>query len=121
MPVPMSDAKAPKRAVNVSINSDLLRQAREMKINLSRALEQGLEQLLICARHAVLHIHRAQDDWQLEGRGDSSEHRDVGEQLGVPDGGNARILLRLVVDHREDRILRREQGIGLGVADGRDI
>ena len=46
MPEPVCDPKAPKKAVNVSINSDLLRQAREMKINLSQTLEQKLEQLL---------------------------------------------------------------------------
>jgi len=33
---------APKQTAHLSINSDLLRQAREMKINLSRALEQYL-------------------------------------------------------------------------------
>jgi antitoxin CcdA len=32
--------------VNVSINSDLLQQAREMSINLSQALEARLERLL---------------------------------------------------------------------------
>lgn len=46
MPQPVCDPKAPKKAVNVSINSDLLRQARDMKINLSRTLEEKLEQLL---------------------------------------------------------------------------
>ena len=46
MPEPVCDPKAPKKAVNVSINSDLLRRAREMKINLSRTLEETLERLL---------------------------------------------------------------------------
>jgi antitoxin CcdA len=46
MPEPVCNPKAPKKAVNVSINSDLLRQAREMKINLSKTLEEKLEQLL---------------------------------------------------------------------------
>jgi antitoxin CcdA len=40
------DPKAPKRAVNVSINSDLLRQARELGINLSQTLEAGLDKLV---------------------------------------------------------------------------
>ena len=40
MPEPVCDPKAPKKAVNVSINSDLLRQAREIKINLSKTLEE---------------------------------------------------------------------------------
>ena len=46
MPRPVFDLKAPKQAVNLSINSDMLRQAREMKINLSKTLEQKLEQLV---------------------------------------------------------------------------
>ncbi len=36
------DPKAPKKAVNLSINSDLLRQARELGLNLSQALEETL-------------------------------------------------------------------------------
>ena len=46
MPAPLCDPKARKRAVNVSINSDLLRRAREMSINVSRALEAELERIL---------------------------------------------------------------------------
>ena len=46
MPLRVCDPSAPKKAVNLSINSDLLRQARELKINLSRLLEQQLEQVL---------------------------------------------------------------------------
>lgn len=46
MPTPVCDPKAPRKAVNLSINSDLLRQARELKINLSRILEEQLERIL---------------------------------------------------------------------------
>jgi antitoxin CcdA len=46
MALPVCDPKAPKKAVNLSINSDLLRQARELKINLSKTLESQLEQVL---------------------------------------------------------------------------
>ena len=46
MPAPVCDPKAPKRAVNLSINSDLLRQARALKINLSKMLETQLEQMI---------------------------------------------------------------------------
>jgi antitoxin CcdA len=46
MPEPVCDPKAPKKAVNLSINSDMLRQARELRINLSKSLEEKLEQLL---------------------------------------------------------------------------
>ena len=36
------DASAPKRATNVSLNSDLLEQAKTFGINVSRACERGL-------------------------------------------------------------------------------
>lgn len=36
------DPKAAKKACNLSINSDLLRQARELGINLSQALEEEI-------------------------------------------------------------------------------
>jgi antitoxin CcdA len=38
------DATAPKKAANLSVNSDLLEQAKAFNINLSRTLEQGLEE-----------------------------------------------------------------------------
>jgi antitoxin CcdA len=50
MPQPVCDPKAPKKAVNLSINSDLLRQARELGVNLSRTLEGQLEQLVRAER-----------------------------------------------------------------------
>lgn len=40
------DPKAPKKACNVSINGDLLRQAKELGINLSQSLEGQLETLV---------------------------------------------------------------------------
>ncbi len=40
------DKNAPKRPANVSINSELLRQAKEYRINLSQALELRLAELL---------------------------------------------------------------------------
>jgi antitoxin CcdA len=40
------DPKAPRRAANVSINADLLRQARELGVNLSRTLETRLEEIV---------------------------------------------------------------------------
>jgi len=36
------DRAAPKRATNLSVNSDLLRRARELDVNLSATLEQAL-------------------------------------------------------------------------------
>jgi len=37
------DSNAPKKPTNLSINSQLLAEARHLKINLSAALEQALE------------------------------------------------------------------------------
>lgn len=47
MHVNIFDPKAPKRSTNLSINSDLLMQAKQNKINLSRALEQRLVEMLL--------------------------------------------------------------------------
>ena len=44
------DGNAPKKAVNLSINSDLLREARELGLNLSRTLEETLEQAVKAER-----------------------------------------------------------------------
>ena len=41
------DANAAKKPANLSINSDLLRQAKERNINLSQTLEQRLIELLV--------------------------------------------------------------------------
>lgn len=43
---PLYDEKAPKKAVNLSINCDLLHKARLNKINLSHTLEGRLIELL---------------------------------------------------------------------------
>lgn len=40
------DHNAPKKSTNLSINSDLLRQAKELRINISQALEIRLAELL---------------------------------------------------------------------------
>lgn len=40
------DPKAAKKACNLSINEDLLRQAKELGINLSQTLEAQLEKLV---------------------------------------------------------------------------
>ena len=40
------DPNAPKKSTNLSINSDLLRQAKERRINISQALELRLVELL---------------------------------------------------------------------------
>ncbi|QTF93725.1 MAG: type II toxin-antitoxin system CcdA family antitoxin [Halomonas sp. BM-2019] len=39
---PQTDSKAPKKSTNLSINKDLLDEARSLNINLSATLEQAL-------------------------------------------------------------------------------
>lgn len=46
MGLPIYDESAAKQAINLSINSDLLRQARELRINISRAAEERLVELI---------------------------------------------------------------------------
>lgn len=41
------NVNAPKKSTNLSINSDLLRQAKDLHINLSKALEQRLVEILL--------------------------------------------------------------------------
>lgn len=41
------NVNAPKKSTNLSINSDLLRQAKDHHINLSKALEQRLVEILL--------------------------------------------------------------------------
>jgi len=59
------DTNAPKKAANVSINSDLLQQAKTLKINLSATLEDQLAHLIRRKRRAQwLHENRpALDDY----------------------------------------------------------
>ncbi|MBJ6750930.1 type II toxin-antitoxin system CcdA family antitoxin [Geomonas anaerohicana] len=46
MQVNLFDPDAPKKSTNLSINSDLLRQAKERRINLSKTLEARLAEML---------------------------------------------------------------------------
>ena len=46
MQTTLYDTSAPKKPTNVSINRDLLQQAKEHQINLSQALEMRLAELL---------------------------------------------------------------------------
>ena len=47
MHVNIFNPKAPKKSTNLSINSDLLAQAKQGNINLSKALEQRLVEMLL--------------------------------------------------------------------------
>ena len=51
------DRAAPKKATNLSVNRDLLRQARELGVNLSTTLEQRLAEIL---------AERRRRDWLAE-------------------------------------------------------
>lgn len=48
------DVTAPKKATNISINSDLIKKAKAYKINLSKTLEQELDNLI---------RQRAEEEW----------------------------------------------------------
>ena len=62
------DPESPKRATNVSINSDLLTKARGLKINLSATLERALAEQ-VAARQRML--------WKQENRGAIEAYNDL--------------------------------------------
>jgi antitoxin CcdA len=72
------DTQAPKRPTNLSINSDLLRQAREMDINLSQTLEQALASEV---------RQRQQAAWLEENRAAISAYNEHVEKHGVFSDG----------------------------------
>ena len=53
------DRAASKKATNLTINHDLLRQARELKINLSQTLEERLVEII---------AQRRREQWLAENR-----------------------------------------------------
>jgi antitoxin CcdA len=50
MTTPVRDRSATKKPVNLSIDRDLLQQARELKVNLSKALEERLAEIVRAER-----------------------------------------------------------------------
>jgi antitoxin CcdA len=68
------DTNAPKKAANVSINSDLLREAKTLKINLSATLEHQLV-------HLIRQKRRAQ--WIKENRPALDDYNAFVEEHGV--------------------------------------
>jgi antitoxin CcdA len=72
------DETAPKRPTNLSVNSDLLRQARALGINLSATLEEALAERL----------HRRQwDEWLAQHRAQiEAYNREVDERGVFSDG-----------------------------------
>ncbi|MBU0655870.1 MAG: type II toxin-antitoxin system CcdA family antitoxin [Gammaproteobacteria bacterium] len=67
------DTNAPKKATNLSINSDLLQKARTLNINLSAALESALQQLL---------AKRQADQWKAENKAAITAYNDFVEENG---------------------------------------
>jgi antitoxin CcdA len=71
---PAFDLNAPKKATNLSINSDLLKQAKALKINISQTLENHLAQLVREARR---------QQWVAENQSAISDYNQRVEQQGV--------------------------------------
>ena len=72
------NTNAPKKAANVSINSDLLQQAKVLKINLSATLEQELARLIRQKRCA---------QWLKENRPALGDYNAFVEKHGVFSDG----------------------------------
>lgn len=76
--LPTYDPAAPKKPTNLSINSDLLRRAKELNLNLSQTLEQALEQVLKQKQQAV---------WLEQNREAIKRYNEVVDQDGVFSDG----------------------------------
>lgn len=74
MPRPPFDTTAPKRPVNVRMNSDLVAQAKSLKINLSQELEAHLAELV---------AERRRQDWKEENKEAIEEYNARIEREGV--------------------------------------
>jgi len=68
------DVDAPKKPTNLSVNSDLLKKARRMKINLSATLEQAL---------ALQVKATARDSWLKENKEAINALNDLAEKNGL--------------------------------------
>ena len=70
---PLYDYEAPKKATNLSLNSDLLNRSRELKINLSATLEQALKEKL--ARNKA-------EKWREENKNAIRSYNDFVDKYG---------------------------------------
>ena len=68
------DLQAPKKATNVSINSDLLQKARELKVNLSATLESAIEEKL-----KVIEA----EQWRKDNKQSIEKYNDFVEENGL--------------------------------------
>lgn len=76
--LPLYDQTAVKKPTNLSLNSDLLRQARELDINLSSVLEEALEELV---------KRRLGERWLAENREAIAAYNEHVEARGVWSDG----------------------------------
>ncbi len=67
------DSNAPKKATNLSLNSDLLKRCRALNINLSATLEQALKDKL---------AKTEADKWKEENKGAIKIYNDFVEEHG---------------------------------------
>ncbi|MGZ5207799.1 MAG: type II toxin-antitoxin system CcdA family antitoxin [Sulfuricurvum sp.] len=70
--------RAAKKATNLSINSDLLQQAKELKINLSQSLEEYLTQKI---------IEKKSEEWLLQNQDAIHDYNEVIKSRGVFSDG----------------------------------
>lgn len=68
------DLQAPKKPANVSINSDLLAKAKELRINLSATLEQALTAEVVA---------RQQELWKAENKSAIEAYNKLVDRNGV--------------------------------------
>jgi len=68
------DVQAPKKATNLSVNSDLLNRARSLNINLSSTFEAALKQLL---------AEQHQKQWKIENRAAIQVYNEFVEDNGL--------------------------------------
>lgn len=67
------DKNAPKKATNLSVNSDLLEKARGMNVNLSATLEQALKEKL---------AQNSSESWQAENKIAMQNYNEFVEEHG---------------------------------------
>lgn len=67
------DLNAPKKATNLSVNSDLLKRSRALNVNLSATLEQALKENLARA---------GADEWATENRNAIKAYNEFVEEHG---------------------------------------
>lgn len=70
---PLIDSNSPKKATNLSINKDLLAEARTLKINLSATLEQAL-------------IEKVRDERRRQWQEDNQQAIDACNKLAEKNG-----------------------------------